>query len=201
MDQQEYAPAMALNRRMVRRDIHRSRAATSVGIGIIAIASLAWVGTEIVLHLAGRPALLASPLQMADWLTGVPENTVPWGLILAGIGLLLIGLLLLIVAIGSGHRPRRALDSNGDRNAIVVDDSVVAAALANVARNTARVQPDQVMVRVSKRTAAVDIRPTTGVPVDGDIVLERLNQEVATWRLPRELKVKVKVGQEGAVGA
>lgn len=201
MDQHGYAPAPALNRRLVRRDLHRSRAVTSVILGILGILTLAWVGTEVVLHVASRPALLASPRTMADWLTGVPQNTPPWALTAAGIGLLLAGVILLVTALGGGHRPRRALESDGGRNAVVVDDSVIASALANTARNAARVQVGQVMVRVGRRSATVDIRPTTGISVDRAAVQERLDQEVVSWRLSQPLRIVLRVKQEGAIGA
>lgn len=184
--------------RIVRRETHRSRATSSVIFAIILIAVLAWQGTEIVLQLIKQPALLVSPDQFASWLSQLPEQTTQAGLVAAGAGIVIIGLIVLGIALGSGRKTRRALES--DRGAIVVDDSVIADALARAASTLARVQPEQVFARVNGRKATVDIRPTSGVPVDREAVQAGLNTEIESWRLTKNFNATVTINPQGAVG-
>ncbi|MDN5669426.1 MAG: hypothetical protein L0G87_13630 [Renibacterium salmoninarum] len=184
--------------RIVRRETHRSRASSSVVLAIVLIALLLWQGTEIVLQLIRQPALLVSPDQLATWLSQVPERTTQVGLIAAGAGIVLVGLIVLGIALGSGRKARRVLES--DRGAVVVDDSVVADALARSAGTLARVQPEQVFARVNGRKAIVDIRPTSGVPVDREAVQAGLQAEIAAWRLAKNFTATVTINPQGAVG-
>lgn len=184
--------------RILRRETHRSRATSSVIFAIVLILVLAWQGTEIVLQLIGQPALLVSPDQLATWLAKLPERTTQAGLIAAGAGIVVIGLIVLGIALGSGRKARRVLSS--DRGAIVVDDSVVADALARAASTLARVQPEQVFARVSGRKATVDIRPTSGVPVDRDAVQSGLSTEIESWHLAKRFTAAVTINPQGAVG-
>lgn len=184
--------------RIARRETHRSRATSSVIFAILLILLLLWQGTEIVLHLIKQPAFLLSPDQLASWVSQVPERTTPAGLVAAGAGIVIIGLIVLGIALGSGRKARRVLES--DRGAVVVDDSVVADALVRSASTLARVQPEQVFARVSGRKATVDIRPTSGVPVDREAVQAGLKAEIETWRLAKNFSAVVTINPQGAVG-
>ncbi|AJT43212.1 hypothetical protein UM93_16180 [Psychromicrobium lacuslunae] len=183
---------------MLRRETHRSRAVSSVLVASLAILTLGWLGTETVLHLLKQPALLASPAQMAAWLLNLPNNTLPIGLILAGIGIGLVGLALLVIALGSGRKPKRALSS--ERNALVVDDAVIASALARSASQLARVQTAQVFAQVQNGRAKVEVRPTSGISLDAQSIQHGLEQEVRSWQLAENLKLVVSINRQGAVG-
>ncbi|ABY22217.1 hypothetical membrane protein [Renibacterium salmoninarum ATCC 33209] len=186
-------------RRIVRRETHRSRATSSVIFAIVLILVLLWQGTEIVFQLLNRNALLASPDVIASWVAELPNQTLPAGLIAAGAGLAIIGLLVLIIASGSGRKARRVFES--DRAAVVVDDSVVAEALARTASTAASVQPQQVFASVHGRKATMDIRPTSGVPVNSEAVQTQLDAEIASWKLAKSFTAKVTINPQGAVGA
>lgn len=187
-----------LAHRMIRRETHRSRAVSSILVAVIAILGLGWLGTEVVLHLLEQPTLLANPAQLMDWLIKLPERTLPVGLVLAGIGIAVVGLILLIVALGPGRKAKRVLSS--DRNALVVDDSVVASALARSASQIARVQADQVFAQVHGGQAKIEVKPTSGVALDQQSIQSGLEYEVQSWQLVKNLKLSVSIASQGAVG-
>ncbi|WP_394941893.1 hypothetical protein [Psychromicrobium sp. YIM B11713] len=192
------AAATAAQPRMIRRETHRSRAVISVVSAVLLVLVLLWLGTELVLHLLKHSPLLASPAQMADWLIRLPESTLPVGLVLAGIGILIVGVILLVAALGPGRKARRVLLS--ERSAVVVDDSVIASALARTASRIARVQPEQVLAQVRGSQAKVEVRPTSGIAVNQQSIQSGLESEVQSWDLAKNLRLSVSINTQGAVG-
>jgi len=98
-----------------------------------------------------------------------------------------------------GRRARHLLPDR--RAAVVVDDEVIAAALARRARLAANVAKEQVMVVVSRNRITVNVRPTSGVPLRPDAVLEAVRREVeemGPWPMP---EVRIQVATAGVVGA
>jgi len=185
-------------RRVVRRETHSSRAAASILTAALLAAGLLWLAVEAVLALLRESPLLASPGQLGRWLTGLPANTVPAGLVAAGAGLAMLGLFLLGAALLGGRRPRRSLRSG--RSAVVVDDAVIAAAVSRRARLAAGLTPGQVTTTVSGRSVRVQVRPTSGVPVDRDAVHGAVDRELHSYELDRPATPTVHVLKEGAVG-
>jgi hypothetical protein len=185
-------------RRLVRRETHSSRAAASVVSAAVLAAMFLWLALEAVLALLGEDALLARPGHVGRWLGGIPAATVPTGLVAAGTGVALLGLLLLCTALRGGRRPRRALDSG--RNAVVVDDVVIAAAISARARLTAGLAPGQVTTTVGRRTATVLVRPTSGVPADRATISAAVEGELTGYALGRRLAPRVTVSREGVLG-
>lgn len=184
--------------RMVRRETHSSRARVSIVAATILMAVFLWMALEAVLWLLKDQPMLASPAQLLRWLTGLPANTIPAGMIAAGVGVGLLGLLLLGTALGRGRRPRRALAS--DRSAVVVDDDVIAAALSRRTRLAANLAPGQVTTSVGGRSVRVQVRPTSGVPLDVGNIKTAVDGELATYALDRQVASSVRVMDEGAVG-
>ena len=85
--------------------------------------------------------------------------------------------------------------------AVVVDDEVIASSLARRARLAANVTPEQVMVVVSRRQVMVNVRPTSGVPVNQDAVLAAVRSEVDAMALDPAPEVRVNVATSGVIGA
>lgn len=185
-------------RRIVRRTVHSSRATASVVTASLLILILAWVGTETVLSALGAPALLVSSVEMGEWLISVPEHTTSSALVVAGVGMALIGLALVLVGILPGRRHRHTLPS--DRSAVVVDDDVIAAALSRAARQAAGLLPGQVTTVVRRRGAEVNLRPTSGVALDEVAVADAVRRELASYGLRPEPTVRLHVSDRGVVG-
>ena len=93
------------------------------------------------------------------------------------------GLFFLLNAVLPGRRARHVLDGSGTSAAVVVDDEVIASALARSARLAANVTPEQVMVVVSQRQVIVNVRPTSGVPVTENAVLAAVQDELREMSL------------------
>jgi hypothetical protein len=82
-----------------------------------------------------------------------------------------------------------------------VDDEVIASSLARRARLAANVTPDQVMVVVSQRQVLVNVRPTSGVPVNPERVLEAVRDELDRMLLEPAPIPRVNVAPSGVIGA
>ena len=87
------------------------------------------------------------------------------------------------------------------RIAVVVDDEVIASALARRARLAANVTPEQVMVVVSQRQAVVNVRPTSGVPVSENAVREAVEDELRAMAPIPLPAVRVNLAESGVIGA
>jgi hypothetical protein len=61
--------------------------------------------------------------------------------------------------------------------------------------------PEQVMVVVSQRQVMVNVRPTSGVPVDGDSLLAAVQDELDQMALDPQPAVRRNVAPSGVVGA
>lgn len=183
-----------LTQRIIRRETHSSRAALSVVTAALLLAACLWLGTESTLWLLGQPALLASPGDVARLLVGVPQA----GLVAGGALLAVAGAGLLLAAVKGGRRGRRSMGS--DRAALVVDDEAIAAAIARKVRLAANLAPEQVAATVTRRRALVNVRPTSGVTLERNVLAEAAAGEVASLRLHKKLAVEVRVAVEGAVG-
>lgn len=84
---------------------------------------------------------------------------------------------------------------------MVVDDEVIAAALARSARLAANVTQEQVMVVVSQRQVLVNVRPTSGVPASENAILQAVENELAAMGPTPMPQVTVNLSTSGVVGA
>ncbi|WP_019481949.1 DUF6286 domain-containing protein [Arthrobacter sp. TB 23] len=185
-------------RRLLRRETHSSRAGASVTAAVVGLLGLAWLGTEAVLSLLDQPPLVANPPSMLQWAADLPESTLPWGLAAVGIGLALIGLVLLLVAVTPGTKALHVVDQ--DRTAVVVDSEVIAAAVSRRTRQEAGLDPDQVSTRVDRRRITVDVRPTSGSPLDESTIRSAVEDELSGYGLRPEPTVRINIRHEGALG-
>jgi hypothetical protein len=154
---------------------------------------------ESTLQALGLPAWLVDPESAALALAGLPAGVNRGLLGLSGAVLAMAGLFLVVVAVRPGRRGRRALP--GDRIAVVVDDEVLASALARRARAAAVVRPEQVNVVMSDHEAIVNVRPTSGIPVRAEDVLAAAEDELARLRPAPYPQLRVRVEGTGVVGA
>lgn len=184
--------------RVVRRETHSPRSGVAIVLAVILILVCAWLGTETILAMLNQSALLAAPADMGRSianLAGLPNATV----IVGGAIVAVIGLILVIVSVSSGRRGRHVLPS--ERSAVVVDDEVIASALARQASYAGNIDPDNTEVGVSRRTAVVRIRPSSGQSVDASAIKEAASRTLDEYQAIPALRARVSVDKKGKVGA
>jgi hypothetical protein len=184
--------------RIVRRELHSSRAVASAATATAAAGFLLWLALETVLDAAGQEAFIARPLDAARWITGAAGAASPSLLTAAGALLGAAGIMFLVLAAAPGRRSRHALGS--PRAAVVADSEVIAAAISRTARRVAGIAPAQVSTTVGSRAVSVTVRPTSGIPVDADAVKTAVEVELATYALRRRMRSGVHVTTRGALG-
>jgi hypothetical protein len=199
-NQENQSPDMG---RILRRETHSSRAVVATAAAVLVIVFAAYGLLEAGVHAIGQPAWLIEPQVAAERLVALPAGIPP--LLLGAIGavLAMFGLVFFLNGILPGRRARHLLAGgrNADGPAVVVDDEVIASSLARRARLAANVTPEQVMVVVSQRQVVVNVRPTSGVPVDPDAVLAAVDSELAAMALNPSPEVHVNVAPSGVIGA
>ncbi|MGO4488992.1 DUF6286 domain-containing protein [Microbacterium sp. 2RAF4] len=178
-------------RRVIRRETHSPRTVAMFVAVVLLILALAYIGLEIVLSLAAQPALLVGPAAAAGWLIGVPTAQ-PAGLVIAGsVVLALIGLVFIVLAITPGRLSRHVLDAGG--RAVVVDNGVIASALAQHLAEETGLTRDSITVGVGHRTVDVTVRPGIGVPLDKADVQSAAEAELQTYRLTDKVRTRVRI--------
>jgi hypothetical protein len=175
---------------------------------------------EAAVHAIGQPAWLIEPQVAAERIVALPAGISPILLVVIGAVLAMAGLFFLLNAVLPGRRARHLLDGQYGghtaqqgpgpedvpagrriRPAVVVDDEVIASALARSARLAANVTPEQVMVVVSQHQVIVNVRPTSGVPVDETSVLAAVQEELGEMALIPAPDVRINVSTSGVIGA
>ncbi|MCU1407784.1 MAG: hypothetical protein JWQ43_4087 [Glaciihabitans sp.] len=185
-------------RRLLRRETHSPRSILAIAIAIVVILALAWLGTEIVLSLLGQPPLLVTPADMAnsaEQLSAVGTTL----LVVCGTVVAIVGLILVIAALTPGRRARHII--NGNRSAVVVDNAVIASALARHAANAGAVDPDNARVTVGHRRASVEITPASGVPISNESIHREVSSQLESFALASPVSPTIVVRPTGKVGA
>ncbi|MBS3179130.1 MULTISPECIES: DUF6286 domain-containing protein [unclassified Pseudoclavibacter] len=188
----------SLYSRLSRRETHSPRSALAITLAVLLILVAAWIGTEIVLSLLALPALLVAPADMFASALGVLEQPAQY-VGIAGVVVAIIGLVLLIAGLAPGRRARHTLTST--RTATVADNAVIASTLARHAAHAGNVSPDNVTVSVSHRRADVHLTPASGLPVDAAAITAAVNQQLERYELNPRVTAKVRVAENGKVGA
>ncbi|WP_394251104.1 DUF6286 domain-containing protein [Arthrobacter pityocampae] len=184
--------------RLVRRELHSSRAAASVVTAAVLIVGCLVLLFEAVLQAVGDEPFLLDLDAVAAWLGALPAG-VPASLLGAGsVLLLVVGLLLVLLAVLPGRRARYAIPDG--RAAVVVDAEVVASSLARRARIAAGVGAEQVLVTVGRTSVRVQVRPTSGIPVDADAVRTAVADDLHRSGVTPEPRIAVVVTDSGVIG-
>ena len=190
--------------RILYRETHSSRAVVASIAAVLVVVACAYGLLEAAVHAIGQPAWLIEPQTAAERLVALPSGISPLLLGAMGAVLAMIGLFFLLNAVLPGRRARHVLSSQGDgwnSPAVVVDDEVIASALARRARLAANVTPEQVMVVVSRRQVIVNVRPTSGVPVDGEAIRAAVDSELGEMALLPVPEVRINLASAGVIGA
>jgi len=184
--------------RLMRRETHSPRAVVAIGLASTVIAGCLYCGTELVLELLDRPALLAAPTDVVRYVSQI-NRIAPAILLTAGVLLALAGIVLVLVAVLPGRRARHG--SVSARTAVVVDDDVIAASLERAVATAARVAPGNVAVTVSRRNASVLLTPESGVIPNRFTAAKAIADALAYDALRPSIEPTVVVNPTGRVGA
>ncbi|MFJ6347679.1 hypothetical protein ACIQLM_19370 [Pseudarthrobacter oxydans] len=189
--------------RILRRETRSSRAVVATAAAVLVMVLAAYGLLEAAVHAIGQPAWLIEPQVAAERLVALPAGIPPLLLGAIGAALAMAGLVFLLNGVLPGRRARHLMGGGRDAAgpAVVVDDEVIASSLARRARLAANVTPEQVMVVVSRRQVVVNVRPTSGVPVNQDAVLAAVRSEVDAMALDPLPEVRVNVATSGVIGA
>jgi len=188
----------ALYGRITRRETHSPRSTLAIVLAVIVILACALASTEIVLALASQKPLVARPGAVADLLVNMPRYP-PATVIAVGVLAAIVGLVLVIAALAPGRTARHVVAT--ERTAAVVDNEVIASALARHAARAGNVDPDSVSVSVSHRQAVVRVTPVSGLPVDRASVISVVDRQLHEFGLRPRLNSKVIVAESGKVGS
>lgn len=188
-------------RRVVYRETHSTRAAVATVAAVLVMGLAGYGLLEAAVHAIGQPAWLIEPQLAAERIVALPAGIPPLLLGASGAVVAMVGLFFLLNAILPGRRARHVLNGTGASSAVVVDDEVIASALARSARLAANVTPEQVMVVVSRRQVIVNVRPTSGVPVAEAAVLAAVQDELSGMSLVPLPDVRVNISTIGVIGA
>ncbi|MBT2500600.1 DNA/RNA endonuclease G [Agromyces sp. ISL-38] len=184
-------------RRIVRRETHSPRTAAVLVVVTILILGLLYAGTEIVLDLLGQPALLVAPADVGDWIAELPQLQPAAAIIAGGVAIAIIGLVLVILSLAPGRLAKHEM--RWEDRAIVVDNDVIAAALASRICDETGLAREQVTVGVSHRTVRVDIAPGAGLPVDEGPVRGIIEAEIDAYELAPRVTKKVHIDRRQIV--
>jgi hypothetical protein len=188
-------------RRVVYRETHSTRAAVATVAAVLVMGLAGYGLLEAAVHAIGQPAWLIEPQLAAERIVALPAGIPPLLLGASGAVVAMVGLFFLLNAILPGRRARHVLNGTGASSAVVVDDEVIASALARSARLAANVTPEQVMVVVARRQVIVNVRPTSGVPVAEAAVLAAVQDELSGMSLVPLPDVRVNISTVGVIGA
>ncbi|AMB58610.1 DUF6286 domain-containing protein [Microterricola viridarii] len=180
-------------RRILRRESHSPRTVAMVVAVTLLLLSLAYIGTELVLDLVSRPALLLEPAAAAQWIVGLPTAQPGWVIGIGGAAMAILGFVFVFLALTPGRLPKHQMRC-GER-AVLVDNGVIAASLAQHISDETGVARDDITVGVAHRTVDVTIRPAFGVPMDRDPVQALVRAELDNYQLIPSVKTKVRVAR------
>jgi Family of unknown function (DUF6286) len=185
--------------RILKRETHSSRAVVSIIAAALVVVVCGYALLETGVRAIGQPPWIVDPLTAAERVVALPAGMPPLLLVVTGAVVAMAGLFFFLNAVLPGRRARHLLPDR--RAAVVVDDEVIAAALARRARLVANVTQEQVMVIVSRNRVVVNVRPTSGVPLRPDAVLEAVRQELEEMSPSPMPDVRIYVATAGVVGA
>ncbi|WP_144783473.1 DUF6286 domain-containing protein [Microbacterium sp. BH-3-3-3] len=178
-------------RTVVRRETHSPRTVAMLVVVVLLLLALAYAAVEIILDLSGAQPLLVAPGEALNAVVAAPTALMPVAFIVGGIILALIGLIVLVLALKPGRLSRHEM-SWGER-AVVVDNGVVASALAQHLSNESGIARGDIVVGVAHRSVDVTVRPPVGIPVDEAQLRRVVDEEVTSYKLSPAVRTHLRV--------
>ncbi|SDO35898.1 hypothetical protein SAMN04487848_0566 [Microbacterium sp. ru370.1] len=181
----------AVLRTVVRRETHSPRTVAMLVVVALLLLALAYAAVEIILALTGAQPLLVSPGEALNAVVAAPTALMPVAFIVGGVVLAILGLVVLVIALKPGRLSRHEMEW-GER-AVVVDNGVVASALAQHLSNESGIARDDIVVGVAHRAVDVTVRPPVGIPVDEAQLRRIVDEEVAAYKLTPAVRTHLRV--------
>jgi hypothetical protein len=175
--------------RIVRRETHSPRSTAVIAVLIIVIVAALWAATELVLHMVGARALLATPGQIMQWLVTVPDLVPRPAMVAGAVVVALIGAMLVVLSVAPGRRARHRLDVAG---VAIADNAVIASAVAEEVRRNLDMAAGDVVVGVGHRAIDVTARTSAGRRITAAEVGSAAQAALAACRVP-PLRVHARV--------
>lgn len=185
--------------RILRRETHSSRAGAATIAAVLVIVLCVYALLESGVRAVGQPPWLIDPSTAAERVIALPAGISPLLLGASGAVIAMVGLFFLLHAVLPGRRARHLL--RDPRTAVVIDDEVLASALARRARTAANVTQEQVMVVVSRQLVVVNVRPTSGSRVSEEAVRSAVQAELEEMSPVPMPSVRVNLASSGVIGA
>jgi hypothetical protein len=184
---------------ILKRETRSSRAVPAILAAVLVIVLCGYALLETAVRAIGQPPWLVDPEAAAQQVVALPSGVPPLLLGAFGAVLVMVGLFFFLSAVLPGRRARHLLRDR--RAAVVVDDEVIASALARRARLAANVTQEQVMVTVSRSHVLVNVRPTSGIPLHVETVLAAVQEELSEMGPAPMPDVRINLASAGVIGA
>ncbi len=181
-----------LYRRALRRGVHASR--TPAAAVVAALFSVLLLGVVV-----AAIWWLVDP-DFRDRLTATTESALASlqpgtaAMLLGGL-LVLVAVVLLVLAVSPGRRARRA--RTGDRLALLVDDGVVADAIADAVARRLGIARRHIAVTLARRGATIRVTPISGTAVDQGAVASASDDTLS--RIGLDARSRVIIASEGVI--
>ncbi len=179
-------------RRVLRRETHSARTVPAVILAaVLALLLLAaLVGGAWLLIDQGMRESAATAMQDAVSAIDVASTAT-----ITGAVLVVIAVILILCALLPGRRARHGRVA--DRMAVLVDDGVLADATASHVATQCGIDRSQVSATVGRRSVWVRVTPTSGLPVDQQIVYDAASEVLSGAGF--DAAVKVTIARRGVV--
>ncbi|AZS44681.1 DUF6286 domain-containing protein [Microbacterium oleivorans] len=178
-------------RRVVRRETHSPRSVAFAVVVLLGIILALYVAVELILALAAQPALFVRPMAALQWLAGLPSSVPVAAGVAGGLVVAALGLWLVVLAVSPGRLSKHEMDAGG--RVAVVDNGVVASALAQRVSDETGIARDRVTVGVAHRSVDVTVRPGAGIPIEKAQVTSLAEAEIASLKLARPVRTRVRI--------
>lgn len=173
--------------RVQRRETHSPRSTAMVVAVVLMIALVAYLGAEAVLLMAGAPALIGAPADLLRSLSAASGTAMT----AIGAAVALVGAVLVVIAVTPGRLAKHTMPA-ADGTIVVVDNGVIATALAQHLSDALGIDRRRLTVGVGHRRVDVTVRPETGLGIDLDGVRAAAQAELATYRLNPSVALSVR---------
>ncbi|MFJ6418889.1 hypothetical protein [Paeniglutamicibacter sp. NPDC091659] len=180
------------------RELTSGRSPLAIVLASLIILGCIYALFEAVLKAIGQKPLLAMPETWWRWISTLPGNADPVILALAGLASVLLGVLFIAHAFRRGRLAKHSMRC--EDAVLVMDDQVLAATLVRRARREAAVGPGQVLVVVNREQIDVELRPTSGTPLDPSTILAGLEDELRINAVEPMPHIRVRVAESGVIG-
>jgi hypothetical protein len=186
-------------RKVLYRETHSSRAVVATLAAVLVLVLCAYGLLESGVHAIGQPAWLIEPQAAAERLVALPAGVPPLLLGALGAVLAMIGLFFLLNAILPGRRARHVLSSQEAGSDPGSGPGEGGGTMSGSGTPDTWTSP--AVVVVSRRQVVVNVRPTSGVPVEEAAVRAAVEGELGEMALVPAPEVRVNLASAGVIGA